>query len=72
MTRHPPFRGGPALGGDFCTKEGAQRLADRIRDAWAQAGHEVEVVIVPSGQAILDSKQIWAVRMPTLHNGLPR
>lgn len=72
MTRHPPFCGGPAGGGDFSTKEGAEKLAAMIRAAWAQAGHEVEVELVPSGAAILDAKQIWAVRMPSLHNGLPR
>jgi hypothetical protein len=72
MMRNPPFRGGPAGGGDFLTKQGAEKLAAMIRAAWAQAGHKVEVELVPSGQAILEAKQIWAVRMPSLHNGLPR
>jgi len=70
--RHPPFRGGPAMGGDFLTKEGAQRLANMIRAAWAKAGHDISVSVEPSGQALLEAKQIYAVRMPTLLNGLPR
>lgn len=70
--RHPPFRGGPALGGDFLTKEGAQRLADMIRFAWAKAGHDISVSVEPSGQALLEKNQFYVVRMPTLLNGLPR
>lgn len=70
--RHPPFRGGPALGGEYLTKEGAQRLANMIRVAWAKAGHDISVSVEPSGHALLEAKQIYAVRMPTLLNGLPR
>ncbi|WP_368416655.1 hypothetical protein [Falsiroseomonas sp.] len=71
--KHPPFRGGPALGGDFLTKEGANRLAERIRAAWAKAGHpDVYVTVDPSGAAVLEKNQFYVVRMPGLLNGLPR
>ena len=70
--RHPPFRGGPALGGEYLTKEGAQRLANMIRVAWAKVGHDISVSVEPSGQALLEKNQFYVVRMPTLLNGLPR
>jgi hypothetical protein len=72
MTRHPPFRGGPAGGGDYLTKPGAEKLAGMIRAAWAKAGHDVPVVVVPSGAAVLEKNQLYVVQMPTLLNGLPR
>jgi hypothetical protein len=72
MTRHPPFRGGPALGGDYLTKQGAEKLAAMIRLAWAKAGHDVPVIVVPSGVAALEKNQFYVVQMPTLKNGLPR
>lgn len=70
--RHPPFRPGPALGGEYLTLEGAERLARIIQAAWTKAGHDVPVVIEPSGTAVLEKNQYYAVRLPTLHNGLPR
>jgi hypothetical protein len=72
MTRHPPFRGGPADGGDYLTKPGAEKLAAKIRLAWAKAGHDVPVFVVASGAAVLEKNQFFVVQMPTLHNGLPR
>lgn len=72
MTRHPPFRGGPAGGGDFLTKQGAEKLAAMIRLAWAKAGHDVPVIVVASGAAVLEKNQFYCVQMPTLLNGLPR
>ena len=70
--RHPPFRGGPAMGGDYLTKEGAGRLANMIRLAWAKVGHDISVSVEPSGAALLEKNQFYIVRMPTLLNGLPR
>lgn len=70
--RHPRFCGGPALGGEFLTKEGAQRLANMIRLAWAKVGHDISVSVEPSGAAVLEKNQFYVVRMPTLLNGLPR
>lgn len=70
--RHPPFRSGPAMGGEFSTKEGAERLANIIRQAWARAGHDVSVSVEQSGSPLLDKKAFYVVRMPTLLNGLPR
>jgi hypothetical protein len=72
MTRHPPFRGGPAGGGDFLTKQGAEKLAAMIRLAWAKAGHDVPAIVVASGAAVLEKNQYYCVQMPTLLNGLPR
>lgn len=60
------------MGGDFLTKEGAGRLANMIRLAWAKAGHDISVSVEPSGQALLEKNQFYVVRMPTLLNGLPR
>lgn len=60
------------MGGEYLTKEGAQRLANMIRLAWAKAGHDISVSVEPSGQALLEKNQFYIVCMPTLLNGLPR
>lgn len=70
--RHPPFRGGPALGGEYLTKEGAERLARMIQAAWAKLGHDVTATVEPSGLALLENKPLYVVRLPGLLNGLPR
>ena len=35
--------------GDYCTKEGAERLKDQIEAYWAERGHDVRVNLVNGG-----------------------
>ena len=70
--KHPRFNPGPAAGGEYLNKQGAEKLASMIRAAWAKAGHDVPVIVAPSGAAVLEKNQYLVVQMPTLHNGLPR
>lgn len=67
----PPFRSAPAkLEHNFTTQAGAHVLAGMIREAWAKAGHDVRVDVVPLQTGNQHSS--WTVRMPTLLNGLPK
>jgi hypothetical protein len=74
---HPPFHPGPALvEHNTLTHDGAQRLADKIRDVWARYGHDVRPVVEQisgnSGKgAATRVEAMFVVRLPTLHNGLP-
>lgn len=68
--RHPPFvASADKTIGDTCTHIGAQRLAARIRDAWARCGHDVPVEVLPVYPG--NPTSTWTVRMPTLIGGLP-
>jgi hypothetical protein len=70
--RHPPFLAAPQIsGGDFCTREGAERLAGLIRAAWLRAGHEIEVIVIQTSKPGA-AEPTFAPRMPGLLNGLPR
>lgn len=35
--------------GDYCTREGAERLKDQIEAYWAERGHDVRVNLVNGG-----------------------
>ncbi len=35
--------------GDYCTREGAERLKEQIEAYWAERGHEVRVSLVQGG-----------------------
>ena len=35
--------------GDYCTREGAERLKEQIEAYWAERGHEVRVNLVQGG-----------------------
>lgn len=67
----PPFQAGPALGEDCLTHAGACRLADTIREAWARAGHDVQVEVVEVARHRREGTAIYGVRMPGLVNGKP-
>lgn len=69
--RHPRWCGDPAdrPQRQWDTAEGAQKLAARIRAAWAAAGHDVPVVVLETNPG--HPETLWCVRMPTLINGLP-
>lgn len=68
--RHPPFVASAGhSGADYCTHAGAQKLAELIRAAWADAGVRVVTEVVPV-QARSEGN-IWGVRLPSLTNGLP-
>lgn len=73
--KHPPFVGQTERSGsDYLDEDGAYRLAALIRAAWASVGHDVEcrIVQVIKGQSSAKaSGSVWAVRMPSLVNGLP-
>ena len=67
----PPFKSAPAtMAHDYTTQGGAQILAATIRQAWAAAGHDVRADVVPLQAG--NQHTSWAVRMPTLVNGLPK
>jgi len=34
---------------DFCTREGAERLKDKIEAYWAERGHDVRINLVSGG-----------------------
>jgi hypothetical protein len=72
MSRHPRWdptcEGAWKKGTDFMSEKGAHRLATRIVMAWAAAGHEIRVQVVPIAGR-LDG--IWTVRLPDIVNGLP-
>lgn len=71
MMRHPPFVGSvERTGGDYLTRESAERLAAIIRAAWKRAGHDVEVVVERVGHAGA-REPMFAPRMPGLVRGLP-
>lgn len=72
--RHPPFNGGPAqTQADYCTKAGAERLAEMIVAAWAKCGISIEVrVVQTSPNNVKPEHSIYAVQMPTIINGLYR
>ena len=65
MAAHPPFRDSAGPVPENATEyDLAHRHAGMIREAWARAGHEIEVRVVEHHGAYL-------VRMPGLVNGLP-
>ena len=35
--------------GDYCTREGAERLKEQIENYWAERGHTVNVNLVQAG-----------------------
>jgi len=35
--------------GDYCTREGAERLKEQIEAYWAERGHEVRVNLIQGG-----------------------
>jgi len=35
--------------GDYCTREGAERLKEQIENYWADRGHDVRVNLVQGG-----------------------
>lgn len=51
---------------DYFTWQGAHELARRIREVWAEAGHEVIPVVQQ-----MEGQQGYVVRCPTLVGGLP-
>ena len=53
------------------THAGAPRCAAVIRAAWAKAGHDITVEVVPCVGATKDGNAVYGVRMPGLVNGLP-
>lgn len=55
---------------DYTTQEGAYALAGIISAAWANAGHDVRVEVMPVQPGHPHTS--YTVRMPTLINGLPR
>ena len=69
--RHPPFCGDPAAAPQrkWDDATGAQKLAARIRAAWLAAGHDVPVHVIETVPG--HPETLYAVRMPTLVNGLP-
>ena len=38
-----------AMKGDYCTREGAERLKDQIEAYWAERGHDVRVNLINGG-----------------------
>lgn len=68
---NPPFRPGPAMGGDYLSHEGAGRLAAMIRAAWAEVGVDLPVEILVVGKHRREGTAIYGVRMPGLVNGRP-
>lgn len=37
------------MNGDYCTKEGALRLKEKIESYWAERGKDVKIDLVPGG-----------------------
>lgn len=37
------------MNGDYCTKEGAVRIKEKIEAYWAERGHDVQVNLVQGG-----------------------
>lgn len=68
--RVPPFCIGPATGAEYCSIDGAQRLAAMIRSAWRRVGVDVETEVVPCGRDDR-GRGVWTVRLPGLIAGLP-
>ena len=75
--RHPPFQPRSAnlwrnSNTDFTSLTGAVALSALIREAWRKCGVEVETQVVkaPSGRG--EGRVDYHVRIPSLHNGLPR
>lgn len=74
-SRHPKFSPGPATGCiDGNTAAGAQALATLIKQAWAAAGHQVDVTveIEPSHRADRKARttQTYRIRSSTI-NAMP-
>lgn len=74
--RYPPFCGLAVENPTECmSRDGAHKLAEKIRAAWASVGIdlpcEVEQVRWPNDVGTTRGA-IFAVRMPTLVNGLHR
>ena len=40
---------GMTMKGDYCTREGAERLKEQIESYWAERGHDVKVNLVQAG-----------------------
>ena len=38
-----------AMKGDYCTREGAERLKEQIEAYWAERGHDVRVNLIAGG-----------------------
>jgi len=71
----PPFvsAAGPTKE-DYLSEDGAHKLAAKIRHAWAAVGHDVPVEVHQVIKSLSGSKGSWAVyavRMPTVINGMP-
>jgi len=56
--------------GDYCTREGAERLKEQIEAYWAERGHEVRVNLVQGGFLASMRSARTDVRS-TLVNGVP-
>lgn len=37
------------MNGDYCTREGAERLKEQIEAYWAERGHDVRITLVQGG-----------------------
>lgn len=66
--RHPAWHGARvAWPRDTMTHDGAQRLAQTIREAWLAIGYDIR----PSVECVrVRDGACFAVRVPQLHNGL--
>ena len=56
--------------GDYCTREGAERLKEQIEAYWAERGHEVRVILDQCGFSAPMRSARTDVRS-TLVNGVP-
>lgn len=70
----PPFFSGPVVTPKAASAEEDRKMTERhaamIRAAWAKCGHDVETdvreILTKDGAHLC-----WAVRLPSLVNGLP-
>ena len=70
--KHPPLVSRRQVTVRECLdEEGAQRLAQKIRDAWARCGVNVETQIVQVTPKTVRADPVFGVRLPGLINGLP-
>ena len=70
--KHPPMRGCDGLWRkeDFLSREGAAKLGEIARKAWAAQGYDVPFVVVPVTSPN-HGEPMFAPRFPTLLNGMP-
>jgi len=59
-----------AMKGDYCTREGAERLKDQIEAYWAERGHDVRVNLV-SGGFLASMRSARTDVRSNLINGVP-